>query len=163
MRNIQKHKKMDSLLVLILMGIFSICILLVLLTGADAYQRLAQRDQRSYDCRTAQQYLTTRVRQADCQGGITIEQFGGTCALAVHEQIDNEDYQTLIYCYDGYLRELFVQTDGDFSPADGEKVLQAQSLSVRWQDRLLVVELTDPSGQTQPVILSLRSGEGAAS
>lgn len=137
-------------------------VLAVLLTGADVYQRLAVRDQHSYDQRTAAQYLTTRVRQADRLNDVRIEPFVGQDALVFTEVIDGSTYETLVYCYDGYLRELFVAAGGSFMPEDGEKVLAAQSLSIRQTGQLLDVELTSPSGEVQSLNLYLRSGKGAA-
>lgn len=137
-------------------------VLAVLLTGADVYQRLAVRDQHSYDQRTVAQYLTTRVRQADRLNDVRIEPFGGQDALVFTEVIDGSTYETLVYCYDGYLRELFAAAGGDFLPEDGEKVLAAQSLSIRQTGQLLDVELTSPSGEVQSLNLYLRSGKGAA-
>lgn len=55
-----------------LFGVFAGCVLGVLLTGADAYQRLTDRGQETFDERTAAQYLTTRVRQADAAGGVFV-------------------------------------------------------------------------------------------
>ena len=56
----ENKRKADAVLVLLLFGVFAVCILSVLLTGADAYRRLAERDEMSYDRRIAGQYLTTR-------------------------------------------------------------------------------------------------------
>ena len=77
MKTGQNKRNIDNLLVLLLFGVFAVCILSVLLTGADVYQRLASRDQRSYGQRTAAQFLTTRVRQADRLGDVRIESFEG--------------------------------------------------------------------------------------
>jgi len=150
------------LLVLLLFGVFAVCILIVLLTGADIYQRLSARDQLSYDQRTAAQYLTTRVRQADRLGDVSIRRFEGQDALVFTEVIEGDAYETLVYCYDGYLRELFVAADGGFLPEDGEKVLAAQGLTIRQDGQLLDVELTSPSGELQALSLYLRSRKGAA-
>jgi len=158
----QNKGKVDNLLVLLLFGVFAVCILSVLLTGADGYRRLAARDQYSYDQRTAAQYLTTRVRQADRLGDVSIRQFEGQDALVFAEIIDGSTYETLVYCYDGYLRELFVAAGGGFLPEDGEKVLSAQGLSIRQDGQLLDVKLTSPSGEVQGLNLYLRSGKGAA-
>ena len=70
MNVMRKKRKTDALVVLLLFGVFAVCVLSVLLTGADAYQRLSERDRVSYDQRTAAQYLSTRVRQADRLGGV---------------------------------------------------------------------------------------------
>ena len=163
MRMGQHKRKVDNLLVLLLFGVFAVCILSVLLTGADVYQRLTVRDQKSYDERTAAQYLAMRVRQADRLGDVSIRCFEGQDAMVFTEVIDGSSYETLVYCFDGYLRELFVAAGGGFLPEDGEKVLAAQELSLRQEGQLLDVELTSSSGEVQVLKLYLRSREGAAS
>jgi len=160
---VKQHKrKADALIVLLLFGIFAVCILSVLLTGADAYRRLSQRDDASYDHRTASQYLSTRIRQSDCLDAVAIEDFEGTDALVFTETIDGVSYETRVYCYDGYLRELFTAAGGDFLPGDGEKVLKASSLTLRMDGQRILVELTSPAGDAQRLTLYLRSGEEVA-
>lgn len=155
----EKKQKTGALAVLLLFGVFAVCILSVLLTGADAYHRLTDRDRLSYDRRTAGQYLSTRVRQADRAGQVRVDSFDGADALVLTEEIDGTAYETLVYCHDGYLRELFVPAGGDFSPEDGEKVLRAQSLTLSLDGSLLTAELVGPAGEVQPLTLFLRSGE----
>ena len=157
MRTGERKRKTDLLLVLLLFGIFAVCILSVLLTGADAYRRLAERDSASYDSRTASQYLATRVHQADVSGGVRTENFHGAAALVFTEEIDGERYETRVYCSGGYLRELFTAAGGDFLPEDGEKILEAERLEVSLNGRLLTAELTGTDGGTQRVVLCLRS------
>lgn len=154
----ETKRKTSSLLVLLLFGIFALCILSVLLTGTDAYRRLARRDDSSYDRRTAVQYLSTRVRQADAPGGITVEEFEGVDALVLSEEIGGVTYETRVYCYDGYLRELFCLAGGGFLPEDGEKVLPADALTLSVRDNVLSAALTDSAGDTQTLLLYLRSG-----
>mgnify|MGYP000003575306 FL=1 len=159
---------MGGLLALLLLLVFAVCVLSVLLTGADTYQTLTRRDQDSYDRRTAAQYLATRVRQADRADGIAVADFQGCDALELTETIDGTPYITRVYCYDGYLRELFSAAEAQMTPADGEKVLEAQALTVEWMDgnggeQLLEMELTNADGTTQRVVLSVHSGKGASS
>ena len=161
MKTGQNKGKVDNLLVPLLFGVFAICVLSVLLTGADVYQRLSGRDHLSYDQRTGARYLTTRVRQADRLGDVAIQRFEGQDALVFTEVIEDDTYETLVYCYDGYLRELFVAAGGRFMPEDGEKVLAAQGLIIRQDGRLLDMELTSPTGEVQTLYLYLRSGKGA--
>ena len=151
------------MLVLLLFGVFAICILSVLLTGAGAYRRLSQRDQESYDARTAAQYITTRVRQADQLGGVKVRTFEGCPALVLPQTIDGTVYETRIYHYDGYIRELFAAADGDFLPEDGEKVFPAGSLLIFKEEPGLHIRILDEDGEDwQELWLYLRSGEGAA-
>lgn len=159
----EKDHSLNGLLALLLFGIFAACVLSVLLMGADAYQRLTERDRESYESRTVAQYIATRVRQADRSGGISAGAFGGSDALELWETIDSEAYVTRVYCHDGWLRELFTDASGDFAPEDGEPVLEAESLSVSLSGAgLLTVEITSADGETQQVTLYLRSGKEAA-
>ena len=144
---------------LLLFGLFAVCILLVLLTGADVYKRLTERDRATYEKRTAAQYLTTKVRQADVAGWVGVEEFEGLSALTVTEEIEGTVYRTWIYCYDGYIRELFAAADGGMMPDAGEKVLEAEALSVREDGEMICAEITAPDGTTQEVRLYPRSGK----
>lgn len=87
--------------------------------------------------------------------------FGEGDALLLSEEIDDQPYLTRIYCYDGWLRELFAAAEDPFAPEDGEKILPAQALTLHMESNLLHAELTDNSGQTISLTLSLRGGEEA--
>ena len=151
-----KHH-IDGLIALLLFGVFAVCVLAVLLTGADAYRRLTLRDQAAYDRRTCVQYVATRVRQADAAGGVFLEEFGGTQCLTLG---GGEEYITRLYCYDGCLMELYCAADVEMDPADGEQVMPAQDLDLSLEDGLLTVTVTDPQGEENTLLLSLRGGEG---
>lgn len=154
----EKDHSLNGLLALVLFGVFAACVLSVLLTGADVYQRLTERDRAGYESRTAAQYIATRVRQADRAGGVTAGSFGGADTLELWETAGGGTYVTRVYCYDGWLRELFADAAGDFVPADGQQVLEADSLTVVLSDSgLLTVEITT-AGETERVCLTLHSG-----
>lgn len=163
MRRFKSKHYMDGLLILLLFGVFAVSVLSVLLSGAGVYRRLTERDDLSYDRRTAVQYVATRVRQADRQGAVSVRTFEGCPALILSEEIEGEVYETRIYHYDGYIRELFVSADGAFLPEDGEKVLPAGSFLVYWEEPGLQIRLLTEDGCWQELRLSLRSGEEAAS
>ena len=95
----------DGLLALLLFGVFAVCVLAVLLTGARAYRGLTQRDQAAYSRRVCVQYIATRVRQADRAEGVSVEPFGEGDALVLSE----DGYVTRVYHYDGYLMELYAK------------------------------------------------------
>lgn len=154
-RGIQHH--LDGLLALLLFGVFAACVLSVLLTGARAYRRLTDRDRASCSRRTCVQYIATRVRQADCLDGVTVEPFGETAALTLSE----DGFVTRVYWYEGYLMELYAGEGAELSPADGERIMEAEALSLSLRQGLLTVEVTSASGSPDRLFLSLRSGEGA--
>jgi len=163
MKNEQKQLKMGSLLALMVFGVFAACLLFLLLTGADVYQKMRQRDTATYESRTAVQYMTTRVRQADRAESITAEAFDGLDALVLLEEIEGETYETKLYCYDGWLTELYAAAGSDLSPAAGEKILELKALELSLEDGLLQAKLTLPDGREEELSLQLRSGREAVS
>lgn len=150
---------MDGLAALLLFGIFAVCILAVLLTGAGAYERLTARDQAAYGRRVCTQYIATRVRQADSLGNVSVEQFGGVPALCL---VDEYGYMTRVYCYDGYLKELYASADAALSPEAGEDLMEADGLTLSLEDGLLAVTVTGSDGTEEQLYLSLRCREEAA-
>ena len=159
MRRTSLRHHTDGLVGLLLFGVFAVCVLSVLLTGAKAYRRLTERDQAAYSRRTCVQYIATRVRQADDLNGVAVEPFGEAAALVLQE---NGGYATKVYWYDGYLMELYAAADADLAPEDGEKIMELQSLDFSLEDQLLTVEVTSSQGVRDSLRLFLRSGEGAA-
>lgn len=152
-----KHQ-MDALLMLLLFGVFAVCVLIVLLTGAKAYRGLTERDGAAYDSRTCVQYIATRVRQGDLAGGVAVEPFGDTQALCMR---DPDGFITRLYCHDGWLMELYTFADAELAPQDGEKVMPMEALNLTLEDGLLSAEIQGKdAGAADTLRLSLRAEGG---
>lgn len=162
MKKEQNVKKITDLMALVVFAVFAVCVLLVLLTGAKVYRELTDRGAGDHDRRVTAQYVATRVRQADRAGSVSVEEFGGLSALVLREEIGGEGYLTRVYCFEGYLRELFTAEGGNFAPEDGEKLLAAEDIAFSLNGGLLSACITLSDGSTQELMLFLRSGEGAA-
>ena len=111
--------------------------------------------------RTVGQYITTRIHQADSYAGVSVEDFCGTDAVVITEQIDGDMYKTWLYCYDGYLMELFGMDDIMLMPEDGEAVLKAEDIKFSLEDDLLKADISVKEGESYEVCVYIRSGEGA--
>lgn len=145
--------QLDGLLALLLFAVFAACVLAVLLTGASAYKRLTQRDQRAYDSRTCVQYIATRVRQSDRADGLEVAPFEDAQALVLKEK---SGFVTRVYWYDGWLMELYSAPDAGLSPEDGTKLLEAERVSFALEDGLLRADVLC-GGRESALCLSLRS------
>lgn len=156
-----KHK-FGGLAALLLFGVFAVCILSVLLTGASAYKRLAARNDGSYDIRTCTQYIATKIHRAQFADAVSVEDFDGANCLVLKEIIDGDTYLTRIYSYNGWLYELFCPEDGEFTPADGEKILEVNHLEFSIQEGdLLRLTVDDADGFPVVMYLTTHSGEEA--
>ena len=156
----KKKNQLGSVLVLLVFAVFMVSVLMVLLTGADVVEKIHSRDQASYDHRTLVQYITTRVRQADQRGMVDVRSFGDGDALVLTEEIDGDLYETLVYCSDGYLRELFVEAGLEMDAEFGEEILPIQRVCFQDENTYIRVQLTLTEGEEEVMILSLRSERG---
>ena len=134
----EKSTKLTDLLALLVFAVFALCVLLVLLSGAKVYRELVSRGEASFESRTAVQYVTTRVRQAEA---VTVGDFDGCQALVIPEEIDGEIYLTRVYCHDGYIRELFCAETAALSPEAGTFILPAEQLGFSLSDGILQITL----------------------
>lgn len=149
----EKTTKITDVLALLVFAIFAVCVLLVLLGGAKVYRQVVAQGEAQFEKRTAAQYVTMRVRQAEA---VTVDTFGEGDALVIAEKLDGETYLTRVYCCDGYLRELYCAEDAALLPRDGEKILPADSLKLSLTGDLLTVQI-----DAQTLYLCLSGREAA--
>lgn len=132
--------RISQILTLLTLTLFSLSLLLVLLTGASFYKDLVAQGEASYARRTKLLYLTTRVRQAQ---RVTVGTFHDRNALILEDTIDGEGYTTHIYCYDGWLMELYAVAEAKLPVQAGTPILEGDSLSVKQEQGLLTLTLDD--------------------
>ena len=133
----EKRFQIQQVLTLLTLTVFALCLLLVLLTGASAYGKLVDRGELAYGRRTGLQYLTTRLRQAEM---VEIGSLEGCEALVLGEVIAGEEYTTHIYCYEGWLRELYAVPGAKLPPQAGEAILEAETFTLQQEGSLLRVQ-----------------------
>ena len=156
-----KNNQFGSVLVLLVFTVFAASVLLVLLTGADTVQKLNERDQSSYERRTVVQYITTRIRQGDRRDMIEVREIGDTSVLAIKQQIEGVDYETLVYCCDGYLCELFTEAGLDMDLEFGEWILPIQDIRFTDEGTQIRADITMNDGAKRELVLALRSEGGS--
>lgn len=143
---------MDGLIALLLFGVFAVCLLAVLLTGAGAYKRLNIRNEEEYARRTCMQYVANRVHQAPRPSDVRIEPFGQGDGLSIP---DGDGFVTRVYYYDGYLMELYNSADSVLNPQDGERVMEIGGLDLSLENGMLRVTVTDSGGEDREMVLAL--------
>lgn len=149
----QRQFHSSALPSLLLLTVFALCLLSVLLTGAEVYSGLTEDGSCNHAYRTASSYLFTRLKQGK---GVYPEEFGSATALVFPEEVEGKTYLTRIYCYDGWLRELYTAENGTFSPADGEKLLEMDALSVIMVENRITLEFTLPGEAPRQILWSIR-------
>lgn len=152
-KNFQQPFHISGFAVLLVLAVFALCLLIVVLTGAQVYTGLTEDGGIHHAQRTASAYLSTRLRQAEA---VYTEAFEDVPSLVFPEEIDGTIYLTRVYCYDGWLRELFTEKEGHFSPIDGENLLEMDSLSVIIEGNCLQLCFSLPDGGTGSLLWQIR-------
>ncbi len=153
-----KKHWIGTLAALIVGLLFAQCLLLTVLFGARSYRTVTASADHTYTRRVALSYLTQRVRAYEGQGTISAGEFQDLDALYCYETADGMDYQTILYVYDGWLRELYTAAGDEFAPEEGIQLIEMQTMSLSHDGELLHVTLTDNNGQSAAGILHLRGG-----
>lgn len=146
--------------------VFGATLLLSLATGAGVYRRVADRVERSAGDRVGLTYITAKIHSFDetgmvSSGTLASDQPGGGEARAVClcQEIDGTVYQTALYVYDGYLRELMCEKEWPLGPEAGLPITEAQALLIEEPEPgLLCLVYTGADGTTSTADVYLRSG-----
>lgn len=166
MKNKVKRTDASSLLPFFLFALFAICIVTVLLMGAKLYKNQTQRDRNGYIQRTVAQYVTTRIRQGDKYDSFFVGDFDEKLpkeqgnAFFFTETLGGAKYYTCIYCYEGYLYELFASADDSFEPTAGEKIMEVKNINFLYNGKELCADITYDDESSKTLVLYVRSSEG---
>lgn len=152
-----KNTKITDILSLLVFTLLALCMLAVLLCAAGIYQDTVEQGRQSHERSVALHYISTRLHQADGQH-VSVEDFQGCRALSIREEINGKSYLTRVYCYEGWLCELYAAEKAKLGPESGEKLVPAEGLDFTLEDGLLSVSLSQ-HGRERQTLLYLRSGE----
>ena len=156
--NGRRNHSIDVVFVLVLFCTFAISVLMVLMVGASSYNDVTDSMTANYEDRTGVGYIAEKVRHYDADGGVDVGSFDGQNALILNENIDGEQYATYIYCYDGFIRELFTEAGNDLPPEAGEEIIQAEDFQAeKLTDGLIRVTCTMKDGSQPYIVLQPRT------
>ena len=157
-RNDGRHI-VDVLFVLALFGIFAASALMLVTLGANVYKKTVSHMDENYAERTAYAYITEKIRQNNTVGAISVEELEGTPALVFTQQLEDMEYCTYLYYYDGYLKELSLRKDmyaGSNLLSAGQDIIPLASFSIiPVQDNLIKLRIYTEEGNSFMIYASL--------
>jgi len=146
--------------IFVLLGLFAIMSTLMVLLGAQMYRGTVDRTALNNENRVLSAYVRSMVRYADNAGAVEVEQLDGIEMVSMHETIDDEEFITRIYMYEGELYEQFTDMVDDFDPEDGTPICEVTGFDAALEGQLLTVNMLDASGEACTVQVALRCGAG---
>lgn len=152
---IRRSHCVDLLFTLSLVFLFALCSALLLVGGAGAYSSAAAGLEREFSTGTGLSYVEEKLRSAE--GEISLEELGGGSLLKIGSSVGERKFITYIYCREGYLTELFLPADREFSPEAGQPLLELSSFSAQWLGKGLL--RLDCQGDSTLLFLPAQAGE----
>lgn len=147
---------MQGVFVFLLLGIFALMSTLLVLLGAQMYRGAVDKNQFTNDRRAAGAYLRSMIRYADGENAVSVEERGGTEAVALREEIEGVRYVTWLYSMDGQLWEQFSEEELGFDHDLATAVCPMESMQADVDGQSVVIRFTDENGEEHQVVVALR-------
>ena len=156
----QKHSRIDTLFVLIILCVFAVSALASLAFGGSVYKNAIEQSHERYDERTSFFYIWTKVKNADEYGRVYVDQLDGVDTLILEEELFGGVYLTYIYHHDGWLKEIFGDAEYEYNLADGQSILNLKDTTLRFEQ--LAGSVIRVSDSKQSLIVTPRTGKAAS-
>lgn len=154
----ERHHSIDILFVISLFAVFALSVVMLTGTGARVYERIVNNMEINHNERTTFSYLVNKIRQSDEEGKISVGKFAGIDSLIITEEIDNVNFCTYLYYYDGNLKELFIRQAQDMDPKYGTDILALDSFYVEQKsDSLYELFFNAKGNDTEKLFVHVRS------
>jgi len=141
MNKATRGRSIDTIFVLIIFSTFAFSILMVLMLGASIYRNVNDISREGQSEHTALAYVWTKTKNNDNADSIHVGDFNGESALFFTEIVHGLEFNTVIYYYDGWIRELFFESKLDFSPNAGTRIVMIDDLHFE-EDELGIIKVT---------------------
>jgi len=163
MNNIGTHKiknhSSEIIFTMLLFFMFTFMILTVLISGVSVYKNTEEIMHNRYEERTAMAYVMTRLRQSDTYDSIYLDSNHIVDSMVIiKEYLFGMEYRTYMYCYNGWIYELFTTAEFEFDPNAGTPIVEAEDLNFEMKTKdLLYIECTATNGTVSNIHINLNS------
>lgn len=162
MRQNERQHHIEYLPTIILMTIMAVTVFTVLINGVKIYRDVENTGRKTYEDLAVEQYLITKIRQAEDGSCIQAKQDDKTSSVIISETHDGVEYYTQIYENEGFLTEIFAQKGTDLMPENGEQILPLDKVFFnKEKNNLLEIKIDQSSGNNRLIFVSLRGEDDA--
>lgn len=154
------HHSMAGVFVFLLLGLFAVMSMLLVLESAQAYRTVVDATTQHNNQRVLRAYIRNALAAEDAEGVVRVLDSDGLQVLAIAQPAaegETETYVRYIYCYDGAMRDLFMDSSYPFEPENGEVICALEQCNIEQQGQLLYVTMTDADGQVYEETIALRA------
>lgn len=136
----------------------AVSVVLLIVAGTSVFNRLSYQNENSYDKRTISRFIANKIDSADKIEDIFVQTYGDTSAVGIRQNYSTGEYITIIYCCDGYLRELFLPENAVVELRSGEKIIKCSELNPDMNNGLLTIDVVLSSDEHFRLIYDVSGG-----
>lgn len=140
----------------LLFAVIALFLLIALLAGTSAYRSVNEVRTSSNDTRLGLSLIANAIRANDSTDAVGVADGPEGLALVLTEHLENGDYETRLYAYQGSIMEEYARAGAAFTPEKAREVVASSTFDFAYGDGLLTV-FTD-QGSTSVALRSVRGG-----
>lgn len=137
-KSFSNHHMIDTIFILILFTFFTSISVFLIIFGANIYKNTTAKMNNNFSTRTCSAYITEKIRQSDLSDSVDIITKDNTKILTFTQIINNIEYSTYLYLYNGYLHELFSRTALDLPLDAGQPIFELDTLDFQFENESLI-------------------------
>lgn len=150
-----KSHVISQAFVFLLLGVFAVFSTLMVLLGARLYREIVDQTEMHNTRRVLYSYVNNAVRGNNAADIIRTENIDGVETLVFDWFVDDEHYETKVYCHEGTLRELFSEGGQTFAPDYGEIICRAEAFRPELDGSMLKLYIEDAEGRVRTLHMAL--------
>lgn len=140
----------------LLFAVIALFLLLALLVGTSAYRAVNDVRSSSDNTRLGLSLIANSIRSTDGTDAVGVADGPEGLALVLTEHLENGDYETRLYAYQGAIVEEYTRAGTAFTPEKAREIVASSTFDFTYTDGLLTVH-TD-QGSTSVALRSVRGG-----
>lgn len=152
----REGKARGRLFITLLFAVIALFLLIALLVGTNAYRSINDVRAASDDTRLGLSLIANSIRSNDGTDAVGVAEGPEGQALVLTERLDNGDYETRLYAYQGAIVEEYTRAGAAFTPEKAREIVASSTFSFTYENGLLSVH-TD-QGSTSVALRSVRGG-----
>lgn len=149
-------KARGRLFITLLFAVIALFLLIALLVGTSAYRSVNEVRSAANDTRLGLSLIANAIRANDATDAVGVAPGPEGRALVLSEYLENGDYETRLYAYEGSIVEEYARAGTAFTPEKARVVVTSSTFDFTYDEGLLTV-FTD-QGSTSIALRSVRGG-----
>lgn len=127
------------LFITVLFAVLALFLLAALLVGTSVYRAANDARQDADEMRLGLSLIANSIRMNDATDAVGVADGPEGLALVLTEHLDNGDFETRLYAYQGSVVEEYTRPDAPFAPERAREIVASDRFEFTYADGLLTV------------------------